>query len=393
MNIYAPIILCFVPFVTTFLLFTILVPKISVVKESIASLAGLLALIPIVLVQFFIPGMNLFGQSRAISILLYSVIFLGLVEEVFKALMLFIVGSKGCWLKHWFCYSLLAGLIFGSFESVIYFRQSLELITNRIVPISLIYQRMFTAVLIHTVCSGLGGLTVFYKKNIRRNLSPLFSAIIIHGLYDYFVSIDTPVKYFAGIVILFAIMECRVHYIRAREELAEKNSSSTKISDPNKTLEMPKKAAIVIPGRTTVKVADDIVVEAVSDENTEDFAAIEREAKTELKAAKKTRSTAKKSAGKKAAEKKLASEKTAVSEKKVTAKKAPAKKTASVKKTAVKKSAAEKTTAVKKSAARKTETTKTAVPKKPAKKTPTKKTAAKKDSAEKTSSAKTKTKK
>ena len=121
MNVYAPIILCFVPFVTMFALFAILVPGFSVIKGLVASLAGLLALIPITVAQFLIPGMRLFGQSSAGGILLYSIVFLGLVEECFKALLLFIVGAKEEKLSRWFCYSLLAGMIFGCFESVIYF--------------------------------------------------------------------------------------------------------------------------------------------------------------------------------------------------------------------------------------------------------------------------------
>ena len=82
MNVYAPIILCFVPFVTMFALFAILVPGISVAKQFIASLAGLLALVPITVAQFLIPGMRLFGQSKALSILLYSIVFLGLKTGV-----------------------------------------------------------------------------------------------------------------------------------------------------------------------------------------------------------------------------------------------------------------------------------------------------------------------
>ena len=295
MNVYAPIILCFVPFVTMFALFAILVPGISVAKQFIASLAGLLALVPITVAQFLIPGMRLFGQSKALSILLYSIVFLGLVEECFKALLLFIVGSKGERASHWFCYSLLAGMIFGCFESVIYFFQDIQNIGHG-VTLNLIYLRMFTAVLVHTLCAGLGGFTVYYCKNFRLNVWPLLNAVLIHGLYDYFVSFNTPVKYFSAIVILSAAIKCRVCFLQIAEEERAKKAPAKKILDPNKTIEMPKNPAIIIPVKKTVPEETLVVEEDVIDEDAVDFDQIEREAKSELKAEKKA--SAKKSPAK-----------------------------------------------------------------------------------------------
>lgn len=357
MNVYAPIILCFVPFVTMFALFTILVPKISVVKELVASLAGLFALIPITVAQFLIPGMRLFGQSSAGGILLYSIVFLGLVEECFKALLLFIVGSKGERASHWFCYSLLAGMIFGCFESVIYFFQDIQNIGHG-VTLNLIYLRMFTAVLVHALCAGLGGFTVYYCKNFRLNVWPLLNAVLIHGLYDYFVSFNTPVKYFSAIVILSAAIKCRVCFLQIAEEERAKKAPAKKILDPNKTIEMPKNPAIIIPVKNTVP-EDTLVSETdVIDEDAVDFDQIEREAKSQLKAAKKA--PAKKSAEKKAAPKtKSAASKTAKRSAPSVGKKSAAK-PASKTKTATKpKTGAAKTASKPKSAAAKKTSSKT----------------------------------
>lgn len=306
MNVYAPIILCFVPFVTIFVLFAILLPGFSAVKGLVASLAGLLALIPITIVQFAVPGMRLFGRSGAVSIILYSIVFLGLVEECFKALLLFIVGAKEEKLSHWFCYSLLAGLIFGSFESVIYFLLDMQNIGHG-VTLNLIYLRMITAVLVHTLCAGLGGFTVYYCKNLRWNVWPLLNAVLIHGLYDYFVSFDTNVKFFCVIVILSAAIKCRVCYMQILEEMRSKKSAKRTAIDPDKTIEMPKNPAIIIPVKNTVK-ANGLDEETV-DEDVVDFDQIEREAKSQLKAAKKA--PAKKTAGKTSAAKKTAAKKPA----------------------------------------------------------------------------------
>lgn len=296
MNTFAPILLCFVPFVTMFALFAILVPNFSVPKGLVASLAGLLALVPITIVQFAIPGMRLFEQSKAIHILLYSIVFLGLVEEIFKALLLFLVGGKGESPSRWLCYSLLAGMIFGSFESVIYFLRDIQNIGHG-VTLNLIYLRMFTALLAHTLCAGLGGWTIYYHKNLRLNFWPLLNAVVIHGLYDYFVSFDSSVRFFCVIVILSAAIKNRVCFLQIAEELKSRQSSAKKIIDPNKTIEMPKNPAIIIPVKKTVP-EDTLVSETdVIDEDSVDFDQIEREAKTELKAAKKA--PAKKSAEKK----------------------------------------------------------------------------------------------
>lgn len=378
MNVYAPIILCFVPFVTMFALFTILVPKISVVKELVASLAGLLALIPITLAQFLIPGMRLFGQSSAGGILLYSIVFLGLVEECFKAILLFIVGAKEEKLSCWFCYSLLAGMIFGCFESVIYFFLNIQTIGHG-VTLNLIYLRMFTAVLVHTLCAGLGGFTVYYFKNIRRNVWPLLNAVLIHGLYDYFVSFDTYVKFFCIIVILSAAIKCRVCFLQIAEEERAKKAPAKKILDPNKTIEMPKNPAIIIPVKKTVP-EDTMVSETdVIDEDSVDFDQIEREAKSQLKASKKSaakKTPAKKSAEKKAAPKtKSAASKTAKRAAPSASKKASSKPASKTKATAKPKTGAAKSAGKPKSASAKktSSTTKTGAAKKSAPKTKGKK--------------------
>ena len=359
MNVYAPIILCFVPFVTMFVLFAILVPNFSTPKGLVASLAGLLALIPITIAQFLIPGMRLFGQSKAFSILLYSIVFLGLVEECFKALLLFIVGAKEEKLSNWLCYSLLAGMIFGSFESVIYFLLDIQNIGHG-VTLNLIYLRMVTAVLVHTLCAGLGGFTVYYCKNLRWNVWPLLNAVLIHGLYDYFVSFDTSVKFFCAIVILSAAIKCRVCYLQISEELRAKKSAKKTVIDPDKTIEMPKNPAIIIPVKNTVKANG--LAEEVIDEDVVDFDQIEREAKSQLKAAKKAPS--KKTASK-------AKAKTSATKK--TAAKPAAKKTATKTKTASKPKAAAKT----KTTAKAKTSAKTTAKKPAAKAAPKTKTAAK----------------
>lgn len=374
LNVYAPIILCFVPFVTVFILFKILVEGISVAKEFIATLAGLLALLPITLFQFLLSRPIGSLPAKALLILLYSIIFYGLIEEFFKALLLLIMGSKGENLKCWLCYSILAGLILGCFETVIYILPQ----TKAIAPawiLQVVRERIWSALIVHSFCAALGGMTVYYAKNIRRNFAPLIYAVLIHGVYDFFVAWEAPLKYFSVAVILLAIMECRIFYTRIQEE---QNSIKRphKIQDPNKTVQMPS-GAIIIPVNKTVdekpsrKNAAEkevqVIEPEVADEAGEDFAAIEQEARTELKAAKKAARPKESPAPRKTGK---AEEKTSV-----------AKKTASVnassestKKPAIKKEAAAKTAPNESQSAKKAVTKKAATEKAAAGK-PTTKTA------------------
>ena len=81
MNIYSAIILCFVPLVTVFLLLKILVESISIVKELLACLIGLIAVIPITVLQFCFGDLLLFKNNLFFSLLFRSVVLYGLIEE------------------------------------------------------------------------------------------------------------------------------------------------------------------------------------------------------------------------------------------------------------------------------------------------------------------------
>ena len=273
-------------------------------------------------------------------------------------------------------------MIFGCFESVIYFLLAIQNIGHG-VTLNLIYLRMFTAVLVHTLCAGLGGFTIYYIKNFRLNVWPLLNAILLHGLYDYFVSFDSAMKFFSVIVILSAAIKCRVCYMRVLEELAAKTSAPKKILDPNKTIEMPKNPAIIIPVKKTVPEDTVVLEQDVVDDDAVDFDQIERQAKTELKATKKA--SAKKITGKNDSRAKAASTKTASNP----AANFTTKKTAAKKRAAKKDSTKTKTAGKKDSRVRAASTKTAGKPKTRAASRASKKTAAKKDSRVKAASTKT----
>ena len=380
LNVYAPMLLCLVPLVTTFLLLAILVPGISVLREFLAVLAGLLAFVPIVILQFSFWNLRIemLMRTNLFLSIIHSLIFFGLIEEGVKAASLLVLKSRGESLRNFFAYSILAGMALGCFESVVYLLTAVG--TRPQVSaefLQMIFLRMATALVIHALCAGLGGLCIFYSKNIRRNFSPLVFAIVIHGIYDFFSANVYPLKYFSVAVILLAVLECRIFYLRTRENLASEKSSASGFVDSEKTIEIPKSPALVISVKGGRKDSQEQIQNAQTEEKmffrknveegAEDFEKIQAEAEAAIKAEESKNSFSKKSAKpKKDSEKtvvknsapKKSAEKTIAKKvvKKTSAEKISSKKT-SAEKTVVKKAAATKKSASKKNASR-TATTK-----------------------------------
>lgn len=306
MNVYAPMLLCLVPLVATFLLLVILVPGISVLREFFAALSGLVAFLPIVILQFLLLGnLQKFMRANLFLSIIHSLIFFGLIEEGMKAASLLILKSRGETLRNFFAYSILAGTALGCFESVVYLLTALG--TRPQVSaefLQMIFLRMATALVIHALCAGLGGLCVFCSKNIRRNFAPLVFAILIHGIYDFFAAFPSPLKYFSAAVILLGVLECRIFYLRIRENLDSKKSSSSKNFDSEKTIEIPKNPALVISvkgGKENSLFQQNMQKEEKMffgknvDEGAEDFEKIQKEAEAAIKAEEKKKIVARKS--------------------------------------------------------------------------------------------------
>ncbi len=399
LNVYAPMLLCLVPLISTFLLLAILVPEISVPREFLAVLAGLLAFVPIVILQFlFLSGRReMFMRSNIFLSIIHSLIFFGLIEEGVKTAALLVLKARGESLRNFFAYSILAGMALGCFESVVYLLTALGT-RPQVSPdfLQMIFLRMTSALVIHTLCAGLGGLCIFHSKNIRRNFSPLFFAIFIHGIYDFFAAFNSPLKYFSVAVILLAVLECRIFYLRTRENLVSEKSSASKISDSEKTIEIPKSPALVISVKGEKKSQSQIQKTQMeekmffgknAEDGAEDFEKIQAEAEAAIKA-----EESKKSVSKKSAKPKNDSEKTVV--KNSVVKKSVGKTAAKkISEKTIEKKSVEKNSAKKDSAKRAAKSSsskisaaksKSASEKKSTKKSPQEKISSKKISAEKT---------
>lgn len=218
MNIYAALALCFVPYVIIFLLIKI-IGHIKISIGLLASLLGLIAVLPITFLQFYIAGIPFFKGDGWSSELLKAVLFNGLIEESLKMIVLFLLPSQKTTLGKFFGCALLCGLSLGCFESAIYFLQHLQ--HANVLGASLLYKeifiRMFTTDFLHMFCAGLSGLFVWSVKHHKIDMMALVYPILLHGLYNFFALYDT-FRWFAVATILFAAVECRIRYANQDEE-------------------------------------------------------------------------------------------------------------------------------------------------------------------------------
>jgi hypothetical protein len=223
MNIYAPITLCFILYLTVFIVFAISVPEIKIQYEIKSSLLGLLAVFPITIIEFFVLNLPIFTSHTFFSVMITALLFNGFIEETSKMLFMVLLPAKKVSLQVFFSLSLLCGLALGSFESVIYlFKHLQEIGTSGTASVfQLITVRMFTSVIIHSFCAGLSGLTVWSFRKKATEITPFVYAVVLHGLYNFFAGFTSSYRYFSIVVILFSAAECRIWYKR------QKNASIT----------------------------------------------------------------------------------------------------------------------------------------------------------------------
>ena len=214
------LILCFVPLLFAFCLFTF-VFKLKISHQLLAVLLGLAIVFPISVIQYVVPTTNVFQNMPIVGTMLKSLIIYGLVEELFKTIVLVPVLSTKSIKEEYSALQLLflsflLGLSLACFESLVYLFDRLQIANNKGAQLLYhhIFLRIFTSDLIHMSCAGLCGLFVISKRynNNKSKISYLFLAILLHGIYDFFAGFQNNLKYFSFLVVLLAIIECRVKY-------------------------------------------------------------------------------------------------------------------------------------------------------------------------------------
>jgi len=205
MESIATIGICFVPLILLTAILLAFCKKLTVGSALISILSGLAAIIPIAVIQLFVLSLPVFSSTKIVSVLLTSILFNGLIEETIKMLMLMLIpGKKKDVLTFVIC-SLIAGFSIGTFETVVYM---LMYGTGAIII------RYATAVLIHTFCAGLSGLYIWSFKQKKQYLMPFISAVLIHGLYNFFAGCAFPLNIFSYVTIVYAVVRLKFSYDR-----------------------------------------------------------------------------------------------------------------------------------------------------------------------------------
>lgn len=231
MNVYLVLGLNFLPFIL--FLVILLFSKVKASKLLLPLLFMLFSLVPIILIQYVVSPLfsdRNVQQYGLLILLLGAILDFGLVEEGFKSLALLFAPSKDISFSHFFIISMLAGLLLGCCESTIYFLNGVKgMLSNtpsrsvEILPV--VFLRMATSDMIHMLCAGLCGVFVWTAKSKKINFFPLIGAVFVHGLYDYFILVQLNV-FFALVTLLFAASQCRIWYVRIKN-----NGSTSNIDD------------------------------------------------------------------------------------------------------------------------------------------------------------------
>lgn len=216
------ILVCFLPLLAGFFLFMIKA-KIKPLHLLLAILLGLISILPSSIIQYFIPENLALSNSPILYSLLKSLLVYGFLEEIFKTLFIAPLPKKNCSILSFLCLSFMFGLSFCCFESTVYFLDNLQMSITRdaefLYPV--IFSRLLTSDIIHTACAGLCGLFVYSCHLKKYKVWYLLEAILLHGLYDFFVGFKNGLRWFFIPVLILAILECRVKYTSLKSSVED----------------------------------------------------------------------------------------------------------------------------------------------------------------------------
>lgn len=207
------IALCFLPLIFAILICTTGF-KVKITHQLLACLLGLIAVLPISVIQYFLPGIPGLQNTPVLQAFLKSIVIYGLVEELFKLIALLPLPRKNMSMPVFLVLGFILGLALGCFESVVYYFDHLQIASNK--GAQLLYGqiaiRICSADIIHMTCAGLSGLFLYSCSIGHKKINFFVTAIMIHGLYDFFAGFSNGLRWFAAVVVLLAIAECRIKY-------------------------------------------------------------------------------------------------------------------------------------------------------------------------------------
>ncbi len=211
--VYASLALCLIPLVVLFICLALLVHDFKCTKGLWACLLGLIAVIPSVLLHMFFIEAGGFPVSTLVA-LLFEMLLVALIEESMKFAVMFAMPARKTELSAFLSYSMLCGFSLGCFETLVY------ILTGRTGGLSIVTR--LPAMLIHLACTGLAGLTVYSIRKKSVKILPFLFAVLFHGVYNYFEHFkDDFRQYFAFVVVLIALFECKIQYSNLKSKFEE----------------------------------------------------------------------------------------------------------------------------------------------------------------------------
>lgn len=207
------LILCFIPLIAVILLFTFGF-KLKFLHQLIACILGLIAVLPISFIQFFISELPSISSYPIVNTLVKSLFMYGFIEEVFKMLFCLPVPHKKHSQLEFLLLIFVMGISLGCFESAVYFFDHLQMAHSR--GAELLYGqigvRIFTSDIIHMCCTGLCGMFIWSSRQKKARISCLITPILLHGIYDFFAGFSNGLRWFSVVVVLMSIVQCRIQY-------------------------------------------------------------------------------------------------------------------------------------------------------------------------------------
>lgn len=206
------IILSFLPLIISFFCFK---KQFKPLHLLLATILGFVIVLPISFVQYLVPNNIPFSFNPILFLLLKSLLLYGLLEEGFKLLVLLPFSEKkDTSPKKVLIISLMISLAVAGFESIIYFLDKLQKSNYRngtllYLPIFL---RLCSAYIIHITCTCLSSLFLYTLYQKKAQISLFLLAIILHGLYDFFVAFQNNFKWFSIGIILLSLIELKIKY-------------------------------------------------------------------------------------------------------------------------------------------------------------------------------------
>ncbi len=210
MSLFISLAICFIPLLLAIILCIVFIKDFKVIFALSSVFFGFIAIVLIIVVRTIVSDVSSifsFSLEGLIGIVI-STIFFAFVEESVKMLLIPLFPKKIATLKNFMFACLIFGCTVGCVETLMY------LVTGFSGTIT----RLFTAVVIHTLCALLSGYYVWALKNKVRYIGPFLMSILLHSLYNYFIAQVSPLRWFAVVILLFALLRCRVNYVTLKEK-------------------------------------------------------------------------------------------------------------------------------------------------------------------------------